>query len=54
MATVNDDNAQEVVNDLNAAEYYLPEDLKPSLSKVIRFLAERFDVIDDDTELEMQ
>lgn len=54
MATVNEDNAQEVVSDLNTAEYYLPEDLKPSLMKTIRFLAERFDVIDDDAELETQ
>lgn len=43
--------AQEVVDALEEAKLYVPDDQSPLIKKAITDLVERYDVISDDTEL---
>ncbi len=43
--------AQEIVNELEEAAMYLPDDLRTFVKRAVADLAERYNVVTDDTEL---
>lgn len=45
------DEAQEVVDALDQATHYIPDELEPLVKKGIADLVERYDVVSDDTPL---